>query len=96
MAGPRTLKPVSEVIDRRSLLSPAMLRLTRWIADYYLCPWGQVLETVLPAGVRSQAGTRMATLLESRRQRGRSGWRRATCRKNIARSSASWPQRANR
>ncbi len=61
--GPRMLKPVSEVIDRRSLLSPAMLRLTRWIGDYYLCPWGQVLETVLPAGVRTQAGTRMATLL---------------------------------
>jgi primosomal protein N' (replication factor Y) len=63
VVGSRLLKPVSEVIDRRSLLSPAMLRLTRWIGDYYLCPWGQVLETVLPAGVRDQAGTRMATLL---------------------------------
>ena len=63
LAGPRPLKSLSEVVDRRSLLSPAMLRLTRWIADYYLCPWGQVLETVLPAGVRGQAGTRMATLL---------------------------------
>ncbi len=62
-AGPRPLKPLTEVVDRRSLLSPAMLRLTRWIAEYYLCPWGQVLETVLPAGVRGQAGTRMATLL---------------------------------
>jgi primosomal protein N' (replication factor Y) (superfamily II helicase) len=59
----RPLKPLAEVLDRRSLLSPAMLRLTRWIADYYLCGWGQVLETVLPAGVRDQAGTRMATLL---------------------------------
>ncbi len=63
IAGPRSLKPVTEVIDRRSLLSPAMLRLTHWIGEYYLCPWGQVLETVLPAGVRGQAGTRMATLL---------------------------------
>ena len=63
LGGSRPLKPLAEVVDRRSLLSPAMLRLTRWIADYYLCPWGQVLETVLPAGVRGQAGTRMATLL---------------------------------
>jgi len=63
LAGPRPLKPLADVVDRRSLLSPAMLRLTHWIADYYLCPWGQVLETVLPAGVRGQAGTRMATLL---------------------------------
>ena len=62
-AGPRLLKPLAEVVDRRSLLSPAMLRLTRWIADYYLSGWGQVLETVLPAGVRGQVGTRMATLL---------------------------------
>ena len=62
-AGPRPLKPLAAVVDHRSLLSPAMLRLTRWIADYYLSAWGQVLETVLPAGVRGQAGTRMATLL---------------------------------
>jgi primosomal protein N' (replication factor Y) len=62
-AGPRQLKPILDVVDRRSLLSPAMLRLTRWIADYYLSAWGQVLETVLPAGVRGQAGTRMTTLL---------------------------------
>ena len=61
--GTAALKSVAEVVDRQSLLSPAMLRLTRWIADYYLCSWGQVLETVLPAGVRGQAGTRMATLL---------------------------------
>ncbi|MGA2253473.1 MAG: primosomal protein N' [Thermoguttaceae bacterium] len=61
--GRRLLKPLAEVVDRRSLLSPAMLRLTHWIADYYLSAWGQVLETVLPAGVRGQAGTRMATLL---------------------------------
>ena len=40
-----------------------MLRLTRWMADYYLCPWGQVLEAVVPAGVRHQAGTRDVTLL---------------------------------
>src|SRR5271165_5537588 len=40
--GSRLLKPLAEVVDRRSLLSPAMLRLTRWIADYYLSAWGQV------------------------------------------------------
>ncbi len=59
----RTLKPVAEQVDRQSLLSPSMLRLTRWMAEYYLCPWSQVLETVLPGGVRAGAGTRMATLL---------------------------------
>jgi len=61
--GARRLKAVEAVIDSPSLLSPHMLRLTRWMADYYLCPWAQVLETVLPAGVRANAGTRAAVLL---------------------------------
>jgi len=62
-AGQRSLKPLRELIDRRSLLSPAMLRLTAWMAEYYLCDWATVLETVLPAGVREKAGTRLTTLL---------------------------------
>jgi primosomal protein N' (replication factor Y) len=59
----RRLKSLAEVVDRRSLLSRHMLYLTRWIADHYLCPWGQVLEAVVPAGVRTKAGTRLTTLL---------------------------------
>ncbi len=57
------LKQVVEVIDGVSLLSPAMLRLTRWMADYYLCKWSDVLETVVPSGVRQLAGTRQVALL---------------------------------
>lgn len=59
----RRLKDIREVVDQRRLLSPAMLRLTGWISDYYLCPWGQVLEAVVPSGVRAQAGTRLTTFL---------------------------------
>ena len=62
-AGRRRLKPLHSVLDQRSLLSPAMLRLTRWIADHYLCDWATVLDAVVPAGVRLGAGTRMTTLL---------------------------------
>jgi primosomal protein N' (replication factor Y) len=62
-AGPRKLKAIAGVLDRRPLLSPAMLRLTRWIAEYYLCPWGQALEAVVPAGVRRDVGTRSVTYL---------------------------------
>jgi primosomal protein N' (replication factor Y) len=57
------LKPILDVVDSRSLLSPAMLRLTRWMAEYYLCPWGQVLEAVVPAGVRTKAGVRQVKRL---------------------------------
>ena len=51
-------KDIHSVVDSRPLLSSVMLRLTQWMSDYYLCPWGQVLESVVPAGVRAQAGTR--------------------------------------
>lgn len=61
--GGRPLKSISAVIDTAPLLSPRMLKLGQWIADYYLTPLGQVLEGVLPAGVRGKAGTRETTLL---------------------------------
>lgn len=61
--GTRQLKEVRGVIDRQPLLSPAMLRLTAWMADYYLCTLGQVLDAVVPAGVRFQAGTREQAFL---------------------------------
>jgi primosomal protein N' (replication factor Y) len=54
----RRWKEVRSVVDPQPLLTVAMLRLTEWMADYYLCPWGQVLEAVIPTGVRTQAGTR--------------------------------------
>lgn len=60
----RLVKDVLEVLDEESLLTPDLMRLTRWMADYYLCGWGQVLNAVVPAGAREQAGTRAAVFLE--------------------------------
>ncbi|MBI2480581.1 MAG: primosomal protein N' [Planctomycetia bacterium] len=57
------LKEVQSLVDHAPLLAPSMLRLTEWMSEYYLCPWGQVLEAVVPAGVRHQAGTREVTYL---------------------------------
>jgi len=68
---PGRFKKVAEVVDTASLLSPPMLRLTRWMADYYLCPWGQVLEAVVPAGVRKRAGTREGVPDDVRQEVGR-------------------------
>ncbi|MCO6458134.1 MAG: primosomal protein N' [Pirellulaceae bacterium] len=58
------LKDVHSAVDPEPLAGPAILRLTEWMADYYLCRWGQVLEAVIPAGVRAQAGTRQLTYLD--------------------------------
>ena len=61
----RTVKEVLAVLDEEALLTDHLLRLTRWMADYYLCGWGQVLNAVVPAGAREQAGTRSRTFLEA-------------------------------
>jgi primosomal protein N' (replication factor Y) len=58
------LKSIHSLVDRRPLLTAQMLTLTRWIADRYLCAWGQVLETVIPAGVKNRAGTREVMMLQ--------------------------------
>ncbi len=55
---PAKLKPITAVLDQQPLLTPALLNLARWISDYYLCPLGTVIETVVPPAVRQDAGTR--------------------------------------
>src|SRR5262245_16844970 len=62
-AGKRPLKPLARLIDIEPLLSAGMLRLAQWMSEYYLCPLGQVLHAIIPAGVRGKAGTREMTFL---------------------------------
>ena len=42
------LRPLHGVLDEAPSASPPLLRLCRWIADYYVAPLGQVLRTALP------------------------------------------------
>jgi primosomal protein N' (replication factor Y) len=64
-APPRPVKEIVEVLDDEPLLTDHLLRLTRWMADYYLCGWGQVLNAVVPAGARDRAGTRNLSFVEA-------------------------------
>ena len=61
----RAVKPLSAVLDDEALLDEHLLKLTRWMADYYLAGWGQVLHAVVPAGVRGRAGTKSVTFVEA-------------------------------
>lgn len=67
-ARPQRWKTIVKLVDREPLLSPRMLELTHWIAERYLCTWGQVLETVVPAGVKKRAGTHDVLMLELNRE----------------------------
>lgn len=59
----RALKPIGRIIDDEPLLSAAILKLAQWMSDYYLTSLGAVLQAIIPAGVRGQAGTREMTFL---------------------------------
>ncbi|MBI5058989.1 primosomal protein N' [candidate division KSB1 bacterium] len=48
---PLATKPIESVLDSLPVFSAELLEFTRWISDYYLCPWGDVLKAALPAGI---------------------------------------------
>ena len=60
----KRMKWVEAIVDPAPLVTPQMLQLTRWIAEHYLCSWGTVLHAVVPAGVKKNAGTRMARVYQ--------------------------------
>jgi primosomal protein N' (replication factor Y) len=43
-----TIKPILSAIDLHPVLDEQLLRLGRWIAEYYLAPLGEVFRTMLP------------------------------------------------
>ncbi|HWI56996.1 MAG TPA: primosomal protein N', partial [Bacillota bacterium] len=53
------LKPILKVIGAQTLVTPKILRLARWISEYYCCAPEIALKSVLPEAVRhEQAGWR--------------------------------------
>ena len=52
------LKPIDAVVDAAPLTTGSLLGLAHWISDHYVCPLGQVIDTIIPPGVRNQSGTR--------------------------------------
>ena len=49
-----SLKPIARVIGTQSLVTPKVLEIARWIADYYCCPVETALKSVLPEAVRKE------------------------------------------
>lgn len=51
------VKFIEELFDTEPLVTTELLELTRWIADYYYAPWGEVIKAALPAGINAEAET---------------------------------------
>ncbi|MCU0339872.1 MAG: primosomal protein N' [Spirosomaceae bacterium] len=45
-------KYIAELLDEEPLVTPYQIELFRWIADYYLCHIGEVLNVALPSGLK--------------------------------------------
>jgi len=53
------LRPIVKVLGAQTLVTPKILKLARWIGEYYCCPPEIALKSVLPEAVRKeQAGWR--------------------------------------
>jgi primosomal protein N' (replication factor Y) len=48
------LKPIIKIIGAQTLVTPKVLKLARWIADYYCCAPEIALKSVLPEAVRKE------------------------------------------
>ena len=48
------LKPIIKVIGAQTLVTPKVLKLARWIAEYYCCAPEVALKSVLPEAVRKE------------------------------------------
>ena len=48
------IKDIIDVTDDEPLITPEILKLTQWTADYYSSFWGEMLKASLPAGINSE------------------------------------------
>lgn len=55
-----TLKPIIDILDSSVSFSENMLKFTKWISDYYLCPHGEVLRSAVPSGLSPKSLIRIS------------------------------------
>jgi primosomal protein N' (replication factor Y) (superfamily II helicase) len=48
----KKVKAIDSLLDTQSTLTPDLIKLGEWIADYYYCSLGEALFAILPAGQR--------------------------------------------
>src|SRR5690606_32831334 len=51
------LKEISGLAKEEALLSPKIMELAKWMADYYVAPIEQAVKTVLPGAVRKKGAS---------------------------------------
>ncbi len=60
----RGLKPVLDILDPHPTFSGEMLKLTRWMSEYYFAPWGEVLRAATPQGLTIESTQRVRLAID--------------------------------
>jgi len=63
----KRVKDILRVLDQPAILDERMLGLTRWMAEYYCCPWGRALDAVLPSVIKKGTAPRTALMVAAAR-----------------------------
>ena len=58
------MRPIREQLDAQPLLTPALIRLARHVADTTFCSWGNALAAMLPAALRRDRARRTVPVAE--------------------------------
>ena len=58
-------KDIIDILDDKPLISPELLQLTQWMAEYYMCSWGQALNLTLPKGLDKKSDIFLFFLFKS-------------------------------
>ncbi|MEJ7616226.1 MAG: hypothetical protein WKF30_04470 [Pyrinomonadaceae bacterium] len=61
-----SIKQAEELLDAEPLLTPEVLDISGWIAEYYSAPWGEVLKGALPSGLNQTIEQMFAITSEGR------------------------------
>src|SRR5438093_3709522 len=62
------IKNVQELLDVEPPLTREILEITRWVADYYAAPWGEVMRAALPAGINATVEQTVSITDDGRRE----------------------------
>ncbi|MFH1052084.1 MAG: primosomal protein N' [bacterium] len=62
--GNEKLKQIVNILDDEPVLSENLLKLTKWISEYYFCSWGIALKAALPEGLSVKSVVKVKLLKE--------------------------------
>ena len=62
----KRVRAVAQVLDEEPIVGADLLELTRWMAGYYACSWGEALAAALPAALKREGGRRRVLTVRAR------------------------------